>query len=583
LNTKINYKSLQTNQALKQACEHLATQEWIGLDIETTELDPFDGELRLIQLSDKTDTYVIDLRQIGDLDPLREFLGGHSRKVIHNAKFDAKWIKHHLGVELGGVFCTMIASQLLAAGDTHRRHGLKDIAEYFLGIEVDKTEQASDWGKEELDQAQLEYAAKDAAVLLPLKDKIWEQLELFDLVEVAELENECVVPVLQMELNGFKLDKQAWQDQLYIVNAHALAKHEELQQLFGKYHPQQNLLGKYNINLNSPQQVTAALRWCGVPVKDSTEEWKLQPLAKDHPVVDVMLDYRGLSKAQTSYGLKWFEHIHPVTGRVHADYDQTRAKTGRFGCSNPNMQQIPAESAYRQCFKAEPGNKLIIADYSQIELRILAYKSQDELFISAFNSGQDFHTTTASQVFDVPLYDVTPDQRSFAKRLNFGLVYGIGAKKFAMLTGVTQVEADDIMEKYFGTYTGLNMYLRDAGRQAVVDRSCRTESGRLMKLRFDEKDKWAVREAMRYGVNMPIQGTSADILKRALRLLHEAIRGTSARLVNIVHDEIIVECAEEDAPWAAKKLEEVMTRAGEEYISGVPVTVSVGVSDEWAK
>jgi DNA polymerase-1 len=201
----------------------------------------------------------------------------------------------------------------------------------------------------------------------------------------------------------------------------------------------------------------------------------------------------------------------------------------------------------------------------------------------AFHSGEDFHSTAAAQVFNVDPKDVTPEQRSFAKRLNFGVVYGIGASRFAMMTGLSQTDAENTMRRYFATYRDLDAYLRESGRKVISERVARTASGRLLRLRFDENDRQQVGSAKRYGVNMPIQGTSADILKRAIRLLHDSLEGTSGKLINIVHDEIIVECDAAEAEATADKLEKAMCTAGEEFVKKVPVNVDVHVSDEWTK
>jgi DNA polymerase-1 len=285
----------------------------------------------------------------------------------------------------------------------------------------------------------------------------------------------------------------------------------------------------------------------------------------------------------SSFGENILEFIEPKTGRIHADFRQIGAPTGRFSCSNPNLQQIPHEQQYRRCFRAAEGRKLVIADYSQIELRILAEFSDDSNFIKAFASGQDFHTTTASQVFGVAPADVTADQRSFAKRLNFGVVYGIGASRFGLMTGLSQNDAENTMRKYFGTYRGLDSYLRESGTNVITKRVARTASNRMLRLRFDETDRQQISSARRYGVNMPIQGTSADILKRALRILHDSLRGTSGKLVNIVHDEVIVECDAVEAQTIADTLERSMCTAGTEYLSKVPVNVDVHIADEWTK
>jgi DNA polymerase-1 len=375
-------------------------------------------------------------------------------------------------------------------------------------------------------------------------------------------------------------------DQLAIVEKKRGLLADELQELLGKDAAQGSLFGppRANINLDSQQQVTEALTKMGIPLPDSTRNWKLQPLAAEYPIVAKLLEYRTVQKALTSYGQNMIELINPVTGRLHADFRQIGAPTGRFSCTNPNIQQVPHAVEYRRCFSGYPaGRKLVIADYSQIELRILAEFSGDQGFIAAFNSGADLHRVTAAEVFNVGLEQVSKEQRDFAKRLNFGVVYGIGAQRFSLMTGLTVRAAEDVLRKYFATYRGLDTYLRDAANRAVQQRQTRTASGRLVRFRFDEGDRQQVSMTQRNGKNTPIQGTSADILKRALRLLADQLRQTSAKIVNIIHDEIVVEVDAEEAEATAQTVERVMCAAGEEYLQTVPVKVETEIADEWVK
>ena len=590
---EIYFQVITDAEALRETCESLKAEEFLGFDTETTELDPYDGTIRLVQFSTGKDTKVIDLkpfaergdlRTMKELAPLRELISADKPiKIAHNAKFDAKWVKHHLGAELGGVFDTLLASQLIAAGDQDRRHSLAEVVSFFLGTELDKSEQVSDWSAPQLSQSQIEYAARDAATMIPLREKMVERLRSDELVRVAKLEFDCVMPIAQMELNGFYLDEARWREQLEKVKKAQAIVALELQQMLSAGVAQASLFGVAEINLDSQAQVSDALRNLGVPVPETTRGWQLQPLAGDFPVVAKLLEYRGVAKSLSSFGENILEYIKPETGRIHADFRQIGAPTGRFSCSNPNIQQIPHDEAYRRCFRAPEGKKLVIADYSQVELRILAQFSNDENFIKAFQSGEDFHTTTAAQIFNCKPEEVTPDQRSFAKRLNFGVVYGIGSQRFAMMTGLTQSEAEDIMRRYFATYRGLDQWLREAARKVVTDRTARTATGRMMRFRYDEDDRKAMSLAQRNGKNMPIQGLNADILKRALRLLHNEIQGTSAKLVNIVHDEIVVEADTPESQSTAQKLEDAMCKAGEEYIQKVPVKVDVHIADDWTK
>ncbi|MEP7149293.1 MAG: DNA polymerase [Acidobacteriota bacterium] len=589
---EIYFQLINDAEGVRNACRELADEKLLGFDTETTELDPYRGDLRLMQFSTGRATYVIDLKGFGsngslrlnpDLEPLRDLLADREKlKIAHNAKFDAKWVRHHIGAELNGIVDTFLASQLIAAGDSERRHSLADVAQFFTGTELDKSEQISDWSGE-LSQSQIEYAARDAAIMIPLWEQMEDRLKKDDLRQAAELEFECVMPIAEMELSGFYLDEVRWREQLDKVRVAQAKAADELQDMLSAGVAQATLFGRAEINLDSQQQVTDALLNLGVPVPDTTRAWQLQPLAEKYPVVAKLLEYRGVAKSLSSFGENILEFIEPKTGRIHADFRQIGAPTGRFSCSNPNLQQIPHEQQYRRCFNAPEGKKLVIADYSQIELRILAEFSGDQNFIKAFVSGEDFHTTTASQVFSVAPADVTSEQRSFAKRLNFGVVYGIGASRFGLMTGLSQSDAENTLRKYFGTYRGLDSYLRQSGTDVIAKRIARTASNRMLRLRFDETDRQQVASARRYGVNMPIQGTSADILKRALRLLHDALRGTSGRLVNIVHDEVIVECDAADAELIADTLDKSMCRAGEEYVKSVPVKVDVHIADEWAK
>lgn len=590
---EVYFQIITDADGVAKGCGELQNSAYIGFDTETTELDPYRGDIRLVQLSDGRNTQVIDLkpfaergnlRTSSELAPLRDLLADKTRtKIAHNAKFDAKWVRHHLGVEIDGIFDTFLASQLISAGDQDRRHSLADVSQFFTGIELDKSMQLSDWNAAELSHTQVEYAARDAAVMVQLREKVAERLKTDDLERVAKLEFDCVTPISEMELNGFYLDESRWREQLEKVKIAQAKAADELQELLSAGVAQASLFGRADINLDSQAQVTDALLNLGVPVPGTTRGWEMQPLAAAYPVVAKLLEYRGVAKSLTSFGENILEFVEPKTGRIHADFRQIGAPTGRFSCSNPNLQQIPHDLNYRRCFVAPEGKKLVIADYSQIELRILAEFSNDENFIKAFVSGQDFHASAASQVFGVKPEDVTGDQRSFAKRLNFGIVYGIGASRFAMMTGLSLNDAENTMRKYFGTFRGLDAYLRDAGKRVVEERNVRTASGRMLRLRFDESDRRQVASSRRYGINMPIQGTSADILKRALCLLHDQMRGTSAKLVNIIHDEVIVECDAEEADITAKALEKAMCDAGEEYVKKVPVKVDVQISDEWAK
>ena len=266
IDMEVYFQVITEGNALKEACEKLRKFDALGFDTETTALDPFEGEIRLVQLSSGNDTTVIDLkpfRERGDLSslpelaPLREILIDPAiQKIAHNAKFDGKWVKQHLGVDVGGFFDTMLASQLISAGEQDRRHSLAEVSSYFLGLEMDKTQQVSDWSAPELSHSQVEYAARDAATMIPLRDKVWERLKTDELDRAAVLEFECVMPVAAMEQNGFYLDRGRWLEQLGKVKKMQSKLADELQDMLSAGIAQASLFGRAEINLDSQAQVS---------------------------------------------------------------------------------------------------------------------------------------------------------------------------------------------------------------------------------------------------------------------------------------------------------------------------------------
>jgi DNA polymerase-1 len=609
---ELNYRLVTEAADVPAAIEHLSSHGELGFDTETTSLDPREGRLRLVQLASAEAAYLFDLDKLAPggeparepaLEPLRRLLGAaRPVKVAHNAKFDAKWVRHVLGVELGGeydtrssdkaeverggLFDTMLASQIVSAGEQEDRHSLAAVAERYLDTAVDKTMQVSDWSGE-LSEAQLEYAARDAALMLPLRERLVGLLRSNALARCAQLEFECVVPIAALELAGIHLDTKCWRELLSGISKRRDALHEELQDILAEEPAQFSLFGpvRADINLDSHIQLTKALKRL-IPeerIPDSTRNWKLEPLAAEYPVVGQILQYRTLQKT-LKFGETLLEAISLRTGRIHSNFHQIGAPTGRMSSTDPNVQQIPHGDEFRRCFRAPEGRRLVVADYSQIELRILADFTGDPGFVEAFNSGADLHRVTAAQVFGVPLEGVTREQRDFAKRLNFGVVYGIGARRFALMTGLPESDAEDLLRRYFASYPALDIWLREAANKALRERTApRTVAGRLFRFNFDPEDRQAASLAQRNGKNSPIQGSSADIIKRALRLLHDRLRETTARVVNVVHDEIVVEADASEVEGVAETVEAAMCAAGEEYVKKVPVKVEAQVADEWVK
>jgi DNA polymerase-1 len=581
-----NYEIVGNPDQLRQTCERLSHAEAIGLDTETTDLNPHDGRLRLIQLSTPDyPTQIIDLNRIppfpDHFKPLKQLLEEpRPRTVCHNGKFDAKWLKHSLDIDLTGIFDSQLAAQII---DYPGKHSLRAVAGKYLNIELDKTQQLSDWNAPELSEEQYAYAARDAQALVPLRQAMIPRLLQDGLVATAQLEFEAITAFGDIELNGIFLDAGRWQEQIEIVDRkHEILSHE-LQQMLAVGAIQGTLFERSDINLGSHPQMAAALRRVGVPIEKATRNNILLPLSNTYPIVAKLLEYRSVDKEHTSYGRNWLASIHPRTLRIHPDFQQLGAPTGRASCTDPNVQQVPHGIEYRRCFRAPAGRKFAIVDYSQIELRILAHKCLDEGFLKAFRSGADLHRTTAAQVFNVAIDQVTSQQRDFAKRLNFGVVYGIGAKRFSNMTGMPVPEAEATLKRYFETYRRLDDHLKEAGQRAVENRYSRTLAGRMIKYRYDPSDRQAISNVRRQGRNGPIQGTGADILKRSLFLVSQELKGTTAQIVNVIHDEIVVECDADQAEEIGQRVSTKMVQAATEYITAVPILAEPTIADEWVK
>ena len=579
------YELVTTAAALETCLEEVARQQVVGFDTETTGLDPFTSRVRLLQFATPERVWIVDCFAFEALEHpgLRAVLEAERPvKVVHNAKFDARMLDRHAsGVRMRGIFDSYLASQVVSAGASGVSHSLKSAVERYLKVEVDKSKQLSDWSGE-LSESQLAYAAEDARLMLPLRERLVEQIRKLGLVEVSKLEFDCAPSVARMENAGIFIDRTRWEALCETVDrAHKLLK-QDLMRLFASAMEQMTLFGEVEINLDSPVQIQQALHRLGIPV-EGTRAFQLQPFAREHEVVGKLLEYRGVAKQMTSYGRAMLEHIHPVTGRIHPSFIQIGAPSGRFACMDPSVQQIPNSPEYRDCVRAPEGRRLVIADYSQIELRILADWSQDTALLKAFQSGEDLHRVTASQMFNVPLEEVSKKQRSAAKSLNFGLLYGMGAQGLANRIETTTVEAEQLMRKYFAAYRGVERWLRESGERAVREREARTRSGRLVRFDFDENDRGQVAGIVRLGKNVPVQGSSADIIKRAMTLLDEALVEIDARLVNSVHDELVVECAADVADEARERVEHCMEAAGREYIKSIPVVVESVVAESWIK
>jgi DNA polymerase-1 len=429
-----------------------------------------------------------------------------------------------------------------------------------------------------------EYSAEDADVTLQLHRALWPQIEaLPKLAALYEtIEQPLVLVLFRMERTGVLVDPAL----LKVQSAQLSARMLELEQ-------QAHAEAGGPFNLDSPKQLQEILFGkLAIPVmrktptgQPSTAEDVLEELADSHALPKLILEYRGVAKLKSTYTDKLPEQIEPSTGRIHTSYHQAVAATGRLSSSDPNLQNIPIRTQegrrIRQAFIAPPGFRLVAADYSQIELRIMAHLSGDAALLRAFAEDRDIHQATAAEVFDVPLGAVGADQRRSAKAINFGLIYGMSAFGLARQLGIGRGDAQKYVDLYFERYPGVKRYMDETRRQAREMGYVETVFGRRLYLPEIQSRNQALRQyAERSAINAPMQGTAADIIKRAMIDVDAWLQSSRApaRLIMQVHDELVLEVAEGEVERVVRELRERMARGGD---LKVPLKVDIGVGNNW--
>jgi DNA polymerase-1 len=559
----------------------------LALDIETSGLDPLTDSLRTIQVATPRYTLIVDAHTCPP-QMLAPVITTVPRFIGHNLKFDFKFlVAAGLPWPTGQVFDTMLTAQLLGAGTpegTLRQCGLAAVVERYLHLTLDKAEQRSDWTGQ-LSPRQLHYAAIDAAILLPLADTLEDALRRAGLCRVAAIEGACVPALAWLELAGLPVQEAHWRERAASERHRMEALQATLDALVGQTSGNGDaftLTSEPFVNWQSPSQVLARLQSRGYAI-ENTDSATLLALANVDPLIVHLLDYRDAAKRAGTYGQTWLDdHLHPVTGRIHADYLQLGSKAGRMSCARPNVQNLPRSAAYRGAIRPQEGHVLVKADFSQIELRLAAVIAPDEAMLAAFRAGKDLHVLTASQVLGIPEDQVEPHQRQLAKALNFGLIYGMGARRLqehAWTTYRVRMREDEAIhhrQRFFQTYRGMQQWHRQTAVRLKEEEvlETRTSAGRrrLAVAKFTE------------ALNTPVQGTGADGLKLALtQLFASRDEAPNTRLIAVVHDEILAECPEADAEATVHWLTRHMTAAMQELVGGVvPITVDVTRGPSWA-
>ncbi len=592
-----DYQVVESVAALRELVDRFSPGSRLVFDVETTSTDAMLAELVGLGITDtaghgyylpvRSPSIQVDWPQaVRVLEPL--FADSAATKVAHNAKYDVMVLARHGLQAAGPILDTMVAAWLI---DPDGSQGLKNLAWIRLGVEMTPITDLIGTGKKQvtMDQVSLSrvvpYACADVDMTVRLADSLTPELEergawkLFNEVEMP------LLPVLiDMEMTGIRLDESVLQQMSIELGSRIDQIEREIQDWVG-----------YKFNINSTQQLSDALFVkLDLPTAGlrktksgyySTAADVLEGLRGQHPVVDLILEQRQLTKLKSTYVDALPQLINPVTGRVHTSFNQTGTVTGRISSSNPNLQNIPIRTELgrevRRAFIPDPGWQLIAADYSQVELRVMAHVAKDEGLMGAFERDEDIHAATAAAVLDIPIDEITKDQRRIAKSVNFGLSYGQSAFGLAQQTGMTQTEASQFIKTYFEKYPGVLKYIERTKRQAADNGYVETLLGRrryfpgLNNMRGPDRSR-AEREA----INMPIQGTAADIIKIAMIRLHDEIRKQhlQARILLQVHDELVLEAPDEEVSRVVDIVRAVMSHAFE---LAVPLKVDVEVGTNW--
>ena len=597
-----NYTIILDEKSLRQWIKRLSKAGVFSLDTETTSLDTLCAELVGISFTDHAGEgaylplahdYVGAPLQVSLNDALtclRPLLEDSKiGKIGQNLKYDRSVLQNY-GIDLKGIrFDTMLESYVL--NSTGSRHDMNTLALKYLGYQVVKYEEVAGSGKSQVSFSQVDveragyYAAEDADIAMRLHEKIYPQLQLEPaLCSVLETIEIPLVSVLsRVERNGVRVDCD-------MLSNHSIELGERIAQIEKKAHAAAGVA----FNIASPRQIQEVLfEKLDLPIisktpkgQPSTAEHVLQELAEDHKLPRLILEYRSLSKLKSTYTDKLPELVSPLTGRVHTSYHQAAVATGRLSSSNPNLQNIPVRTEegrrIRQAFIPDPGHVLVAADYSQIELRIMAHLSADEGLLSAFANDADIHRATAAEVFSIKPSKVTDDQRRSAKAINFGLIYGMSAFGLGKQLGIGRIEAQDYIDRYFSRYPGVQAFMENTRVQARERRFVETVFGRRLYLNDMGSSNHARRQAAeRAAINAPMQGTAADLIKLAMLAVDRSIteQNLQMRIIMQVHDELVLEVSEDDVDQTRAMLNSLMTSVAE---LAVPLKVEVSAGKNWA-
>ena len=599
---KLDYQAVTTEAQFAALLDKLAQADTIGIDTETTSLDAMNAALVGISIAFQAGEAVyipvghsltaapeqLDLQDV--LCRLKPHLENPAlKKIGQNLKYDQHVFANY-GIALNGIAGdAMLASYII---ESHLGHGLDELSERWLGLETITYESLCGKGTKQIGFADVaieqatEYAAQDADFALRLEAHLRAQMDAKQLEMYEKMELPVAQVLFEMERNGVQIDRAELARQSAELGAELMKLEQEAYAAAGQ-----------PFNLNSPKQLQEILfDKMGIPTKGlkktakggiSTNEAVLEQLAPDYPLPKIILQNRSLAKLKSTYTDKLPEMISPKDGRVHTTYAQAVAITGRLASNNPNLQNIPIRTAegrrVRRAFTAPQGSVIVSADYSQIELRIMAHLSGDKTLIAAFQNGEDVHRRTAAEVFGIAPENVSPEQRRYAKTINFGLIYGMGQYGLAKSLGIDNLSAKTFIDRYFARYPGVAEYMQRTKEQAAAQGYVETLFGRRLYLPdIHNKNANARAGAERAAINAPMQGTASDLIKRAMIdvsrwLVSDDLK---SKLIMQVHDELVLEVPEAELDLVKEKLPQIMAKVDEGKLN-VPLVAEVGVGMNW--